>query len=185
MATMFVFPASLEYLWDRLGVPPKTRQSDGLIVAVGFQAYVPPKRALGGFVETYHPDWAISPTFETQVHNCNRALLSLEFPEYLFKRIPQKECAIFTTPVRNGLPGPETLALETILRHAGCTVVPIVAGSARFIFIHVSAWNMLHKLPGLVDRRLRRADIQFYTYGTDPVVERKRWGIREIFPVGT
>lgn len=167
----------------------KVRQDDGLIVAAGFKAYIPPERPAGGFVETYTEDWKAGSKVdlgqETRSADCSRARLVLSFPENLSLRLNNKPCTIFTTPGDQALPGHETRSLITILESApGCKIVPLLTGNARFIFIHVSSWGMLHKLPGLVDRRLRRPDIQFYTYGSDPSIERKRWGVHEVFPLG-
>ena len=173
VATMFAFPACFEHLWDQLGVPPKARQGQDLLVAIGFQVYEPPRGALGGFMEIYSSDWKsyIKPETvpETSSLDYNRALQALTFPDILYKRIAQKECALFTAPADKE--SPDTLALTTILHSApGCKIVPILTGSARFIFIHVGAWDILHKLIGLVDRRRRRQDVQFYTLDRKSVV---------------
>ncbi|KAF8591974.1 hypothetical protein K439DRAFT_618242 [Ramaria rubella] len=190
VATMFVFPASLALLWDLLDIPLKLRHISGLLVAIGFQIFTPHKGKLGRFMESYCPDWKTHATLDAPLdangsHDYNRALLALKFPDTVFRRIAQKECALFTTPADQEFPGPDTLALKTVLRNApGCKIVPHLTGSARFIFIHVSAWNILHKLPGLVDRRLRRPDVQFYTYGFDATVDQKYWGMHEVFPIG-
>ena len=44
--------------------------------------------------------------------------------------------------------------------------------------------DILHKLIGLVDRRRRRQDVQFYTFGSDAMVEPKHWGVHQVFPTG-
>ena len=140
-------------------------------------------------METYSSEWKsyVKPEIvpETSSLDCNRALQTLTFPDVLYKRIVQKECALFTTTSDKAKESPDTLALTTVLNSAsGCKIVPILTGSARFIFIHVGAWDILHKLIGLVDRRRRRQDVQFYTFGSDPMVEPKHWGVHEVFPIG-
>lgn len=188
-ATMSVFPACFQYLWDQLGVPPRSRQEHDLLVAIGFQIYEPTRGALGEVMESYSSDWNVSGKAdvltESRALECSRALHALGFPDSLFKRIAHKDCAIFTTLADKESPGPDTIALNRVLRNApGCKIVPVLDGDARFIFIHVAAWSLLHRLVGLVDRRRRRQDVQFYTYGSDPTVEPKHWRVHEVFPLG-
>jgi hypothetical protein len=170
-------------------VPPKTRQGHDLLVAIGFQIYEATRGPLGEIWKTYSPDWNVSGKLdvlsESKPFDCSRALHVLVFPDPLFKRIAHKECAVFTTAADKESPGPDTVALDRILRNTpGCKIVTVLDGDARIIFIHVAAWGLLHRLVGLVDRRRRRQDVQFYTYGSDPTVEPKHWGVHEVFPIG-
>ena len=188
---MFVFPASFRQLWDQLDVPPKIRQGQDLLVAIGFQVYEPARGALGIPIETYSSKWNTDGKDDGLIENrsviCNRALQALSFSDTLFKRIDNKVCAIFPTITDTPLAelDPDTMALTTVLSSApGCKMASVLAGEARFIFIHVGAWGALHKLVGLVDRRLRRQDVQFYTYGSDPTVEPKYWGVQQVFLTG-
>ena len=54
----------------------------------------------------------------------------------------------------------------------------------RVIFVHVGGLATLHLLPALAERRMKTA-VRFLTYGTHPGVPRERWGVREIYPLGS
>jgi len=112
--------------------------------------------------------------------------MTLQFPDSLYKRMAQKNYAIFTTPVEDVLPDPDTLALKAVLKSIpGCNHCSIIEGGlTRCIFIHVSSWPILYKLPGIVHRRLRRPEVLFFTYGSDPTVDPSFWGLQEVFPIG-
>lgn len=55
---------------------------------------------------------------------------------------------------------------------------------ARVVFVHVGALQTLHQLPAFAERRCRRPEIHFYTYGTHMSVPRGRWGVHPIYPLG-
>jgi len=52
------------------------------------------------------------------------------------------------------------------------------------IFVHVGALRTLNKLPALADRRCKRPEIQFITYGSHESVKPIFWGFEQVFPVG-
>ncbi|KAK0505945.1 hypothetical protein EDD18DRAFT_1121334 [Armillaria luteobubalina] len=54
----------------------------------------------------------------------------------------------------------------------------------EIIFVHVGALKTLHKVGALVERRAKRPDILFVTFGTHQRVHPERWGFRRIYPVG-
>ncbi|GJJ09588.1 hypothetical protein Clacol_003811 [Clathrus columnatus] len=193
VATMFVVPASVRHIWDIIKLPEKLRNVDAtpsLVVAIGIRLYEPPKREYG--YSTSEDDlWKskysdFSSNYLFSFSDLGRAAMRLEFPEYLFKRLSNRTYSIFTgsmSPTAEG--DPYTQSLNFVLNKIpGTEKIPLFVGDARCIFIHVGAWGMLHKLLGLVDRRLRRVDVQFFTYGANPTVERRFWGIQEIFPIG-
>ncbi|KAF9015377.1 hypothetical protein BDQ17DRAFT_1536047 [Cyathus striatus] len=79
---------------------------------------------------------------------------------------------------------PETKLLQAVLRECPGARDVGHKSDIRVVFVHVGALRTLHKLPGLTERRLRVASLQFYTYGTHPTVCPEIWGIREIYPCG-
>lgn len=79
--------------------------------------------------------------------------------------------------------GVETTALRTVLSAFKAKDMGHKA-DVRAIFVHVGALKTLHKLVALAERRSKRQEIRFYTYGTHESVAPERWGIREIYPLG-
>lgn len=196
---MFIIPASKQQIWDTVKLPEKLRQVDttpSLLVAVGIQVYEASK---GKFANQDNPwetrDHGFSPSYLFSFPDFGRAALRLEFPEQSFRRLSHRKYSYFSGSLSaaaaqaQGLLDPEgepyTKALKIVMEAIpGTERLPLHDGEARVIFIHVGAWKMLHKLPGLVDRRLRRLDVQFFTYGADPTIERRFWGIQEVFRIG-
>ena len=56
-------------------------------------------------------------------------------------------------------------------------------GKYRVIFIHIALFKCLDKLCGL-STICQQPQIQFFSYGTDPVMPHQQWGIKPIFPLG-
>ncbi len=54
----------------------------------------------------------------------------------------------------------------------------------RVVFIHVASVLTLHRLPNFLDRRSKRLEVCFYTYGTHHRVPPSLWGIRPIYLAG-
>lgn len=79
--------------------------------------------------------------------------------------------------------GYETKLLQTFLTICKARDVGIKA-DVRAVFVHIGALATLYKLPALAERRYKRPDLRFYTYGSHENVSPDRWGIREIFPLG-
>lgn len=80
-------------------------------------------------------------------------------------------------------PGYETSLLQTILSVHSATDVGYKT-DVRLVFVHVGSMPTLHWLHALAERRGRRPDVRFYTYGTHESVPPDRWGMREIYPLG-
>ncbi|KAK0456325.1 hypothetical protein EV421DRAFT_48834 [Armillaria borealis] len=77
----------------------------------------------------------------------------------------------------------ETYWLATILEQYG-GVNKGYKADVEVIFVHVGAVKTLHKVGALVERRAKRPDILFVTFGTHQRVHPERWGFRCIYPVG-
>jgi len=113
------------------------------------------------------------------------ALSILGFPKWLYDEMPKSKYCIWNkdgdgTPSE---PGFETRALMHVLKERGAEDVGLKA-DVSFIFVHVGAIHTLCRLPALVDRRMKRLDIQFMTYGTHHTIPPARWGVRQIYPAG-
>ncbi|KAL0950851.1 hypothetical protein HGRIS_007609 [Hohenbuehelia grisea] len=54
----------------------------------------------------------------------------------------------------------------------------------RIVFVHVGALRTLPQLIALAERRSKRPEINFFTYGSHESVEFDRWGVRHIYPLG-
>jgi hypothetical protein len=80
--------------------------------------------------------------------------------------------------------GLETVLLNNILKYCGAKNVGYKT-DVRAVFVHVGALRTLYKLPAFPERRSRRVELRFFTYGTHAAVAPERWGIREIYPLGT
>lgn len=195
---MFVLPGSMQSLWDTLRLPEKFRQVDAtssLLVLVGFQIHQPSKAELRRFMKVKTDKVSnFASSYLFSFPDLGRAVMKLEFPEQLLKRLSRRKYAIFTGSVSSdaaraqNLLDPEkdsyTNALKLIMDKSGAERLPLHEGGAGTVFIYVGAWGSLHKLLGLVDRRLRRLDVEFFTYGAYPTVERRFWGVQEVFPTG-
>ena len=145
---------------------------------------------------TLHPqlDPAFIPTLETAgrivvtQRRYHQALHILGFPKalYDFMSAPNHPYCIWSAPGDEATSGPgyETLLLKEILSTCASQEVGYKA-DARVVFVHVGALDKLHCLQALAERRAKRADVRFVTYGTHPNVSSERWGMREIYPMGT
>ncbi|KIJ45748.1 hypothetical protein M422DRAFT_251052 [Sphaerobolus stellatus SS14] len=189
-ATLFVFPPGC-VLAELLQVPPKLRPNPTtLIVAIGFEKLQRPKNEQG-IIETYDNSWKLSKAPDIHVAATlpvMHAIAQLRFPERLIKELKDTNCAIFDYDPDKSAPYEDldTKALKTIFNAIpDCKTLDYRMADARCIFIHVGSWDYLHLLStaGLIDRR-RRNSVHFYTYGSSPTVEKKFWGVREVFPLG-
>ncbi|THH16827.1 hypothetical protein EW146_g3874 [Bondarzewia mesenterica] len=128
-------------------------------------------------------DLARSVRSEPRYH---RALHVLRFPKWLHSFMSQPGRKYCLWKMRgDGTPEElETQALKCILgRCAGAEDAGHKA-DVRVVFVHVGSLDSLHKLPALAERRKKRPEIQFFTYGTHERVPPERWGIHEIYPLG-
>ncbi|KZT21687.1 hypothetical protein NEOLEDRAFT_1181525 [Neolentinus lepideus HHB14362 ss-1] len=117
-----------------------------------------------------------------------QAIHLLNFPQWLYDHMVMRDskrpyCIWNTYDRMSTKLCVETSALQVILKHCGASDVGLKA-DVRVVFIHVGSLDTIHKLPAFVERRCRRPEIQFVTYGTYENVPIGRWGVREIFPVG-
>ncbi|KAI0336075.1 hypothetical protein GY45DRAFT_1342187 [Cubamyces sp. BRFM 1775] len=117
----------------------------------------------------------------------HQALHILGFPKalYDFMSGPNRSYCIWSAPGDETASGPgyETLLLREILSTCQSQEVGYKA-DARVVFVHVGALDKLHCLSALAERRAKRADVRFVTYGTHPNVSSERWGVRELYPMG-
>ncbi|KAK0465307.1 uncharacterized protein EV420DRAFT_951890 [Desarmillaria tabescens] len=77
----------------------------------------------------------------------------------------------------------ETYWLAAILAQYG-GVNKGYKADVEVIFVHIGAVKTLHKLMALVERRAKRPDILFVTFGTHQRVHPERWEFRRIYPIG-
>lgn len=115
----------------------------------------------------------------------HRALHILKFPKWLHGHMSQTDrmYCIWNFRVDHSQEEFETIALRSILKRCGAPDVGLNT-HARIVFVHVGSLNTLSKLPTLTERRKKFAHTQFFTYGTHQSVSYKRWGVREIYPLG-
>lgn len=80
-------------------------------------------------------------------------------------------------------PGLETRLLHAIMEECRAKDVGYKA-DVQAVFVHVGALKTINMLNALPERRAKRAELCFYTYGTHETVPREYWGIHGIFPIG-
>jgi hypothetical protein len=115
----------------------------------------------------------------------HRDLSVLGFPKWLYDEMAESRYCIWNKD-GDGSPnerGFETRALIHVLNERRATNKGLKA-DVDFVFVHVGAIKTLNQLPALMERRMKRLDIQFVTYGTHHTIPPARWGIRHIYPAG-
>lgn len=116
-----------------------------------------------------------------------RALYVLKFPRSVIDYMswPKRPYCVWHTPGDGTMaePGAETAMLRAVLKAYTAEDVGYKK-DVRAIFIHVGAFASFNTFPALAERRSKRPDIQFYTYGTHESISPERWGIREIYLFG-
>ncbi|KAF9568177.1 hypothetical protein CPC08DRAFT_450079 [Agrocybe pediades] len=107
---------------------------------------------------------------------------TLGFDKRLFEHLSQYSRSYCIWPQNNSF---ENRCLEAILSETQATRVPPTTADARMIFVHVKALDILHGMPGLVERRATQG-VQFLCFGSSDVDEPMGvgQGIREIYPLG-
>lgn len=189
----------MESLCNRLNVPGDFQQTEDLVAALLPWALPPSQLARESrrplMVHTsshpeYHqtlPDdrWSRSIRAISLYH---QALRVLKFPPALHKYIADGADRPYCAWWENGdgirkSAGLETLMLLSIMERCRAKNVG-QRGEWRIVFIHVGALATLHKFPRFAERRAKRPELQFYTYGTHESVPPKDWGVREIYPCG-
>lgn len=198
-ALLLIFPP-FEDLCQRLRVPEDMRQGTGLLVALiplkmksskyqelQSRKNSPPSLQLEDEDVVLLPDRILKgdPSYA-------RALRILQFPKWLHDFVPKRAFCVWFAPVDGTQKsygteikaGTETRALLTILNRNKAENAGY-RKDVRIVFVHVGALKTLHKLTAFAERRVKRPELQFITYGSHPTVPINRWGIREIYLVGT
>ncbi|KZT06371.1 uncharacterized protein LAESUDRAFT_726201, partial [Laetiporus sulphureus 93-53] len=116
-----------------------------------------------------------------------RALYVLKFSRSVIDYMswPKRPYCVWHTPGDGTMAesGAETAMLRAVLEAYTAEDVGYKK-DVRAIFIHVGALASFNAFPALAERRSKRPDIQFYTYGTHESISPERWGIREIYLFG-
>jgi hypothetical protein len=182
VASLIVFPSTIQYLWRRFKVPADLQQAGTFIAALVPWTLTPAEyssidiqRSLGKFKASEFK------------HPTSRAHQYLEFPHELqaYMSQPQRTYCVWWSPGdgTTKIPGLETDLLHIIMR--SCRAKNVGHKSdVRVVFVHIGAVSTLHKLPALAERRSKRPELHFYTYGTHASVPREQWGVRAIYPLG-
>ena len=141
---------------------------------------------------------SLDPGFASSVAQAGRQIVSqrrfyqaihvLGFPKsvYDFMSQPNRSFCIWQNqsdrqPLDSGY---ETRLLQSILSTSGAKDLGHKA-DVRVVFVHVGSLPTFYLLPSLAERRVKQSDLRFMTYGTHPGVPHERWGVREIYPLGT
>jgi hypothetical protein len=165
------------YLW---------RLSDDLVQAI---AWPPVKRVHRGPPIAHEPVNISRLTIKSPHHpQLQRALLLLRFPVRLLNTLARPKAVsycVWSLEDHHQQPAfdVETRALRIVLKNLGCRDVGH-KDNVQYVFIHVGALQSIYRLLALNERRAKRAEISFILYGTHPSVHPKRWGVRDIWPLG-
>lgn len=201
VALLLVFPATNLVLCKDYKIHPDLRKAGHFIAAllpwkiVGRKARThrlhrdPTDRTLQFFrsgpqeiIQATERDLSLSK--EPSYH---RAFTILGFPKWLYNDLsdPKLTYCIWNKDGdgTQAEPGSETVALRHILKERPAKDVGYKA-DAYVVFVHVGALKTLYTLPALMERRMKRPDFQFMTYGTHHTVPPARWGMRLIYPFG-
>jgi hypothetical protein len=182
VASLVIFPSNLQDLWHRFNVPPDLRQTGTFLAALVPWTMMPAEYS--GF--DIQNDFAKFKTPEFK-HPTSRALQYLAFPQSLrlYMLQPQRTYCVWWSPGdgTTAAPGLETTLLHSIMKSCRAKNVGHKA-DVRTVFVHIGAMKTLHRLPALAERRSKRPEIHFYTYGTHSSVPRDQWGVRAIYPLG-
>lgn len=152
----------------------------------------------GGFVAAVLP-WTLTPAEHTKYSSqtifeppelkqpTSHAIKLLDFPAGLraYMGLPGRTYCVWWSPGdgTTATPGLETNQLHAIMKSCKAKNVGHKA-DVRVVFVHVGALVTLHRLPALAERRSKRPEINFYTYGSHTSVPRERWGVYPIYPLG-
>lgn len=182
VASLLIFPSSVRALWRRFKIPLDLQGAAPFITAL-----IPWKMSPADYSASAIEDsFAVSTGFKTRRLGSHAAAF-IEFPKDLraFMSQPNRSYCVWCTPGdgTTAKPGWETNQLLKILNSCEAKNVGHKA-DVRVVFVHVAALHTLHKLPALAERRSKRPDLHFYTYGTHPCIPRKQWGVYEIYPLG-
>lgn len=198
-----LFPHVVGVLTKRFGVPVELHRKGNLVAALipwalspaqvaeewrrPYSATIPPDTQLEQTLLD-RPRWDRSIRTKATYHH---ALRILKFPLWLHKFMSEEEhdrsfCIWWEAGDGNDSkrePGAETMMLSSIMAQCRAKNYGQKA-DARVVFVHVGALKTLHRLPRIVERRSKKPEVQFYTYGTHESIPRAYWGVREIYPCG-
>lgn len=182
VACLVIFPSSLESIWHRFEVPLHLRRVGGLLAAL-----IPWTMSRAEY--SAHDIQSVPEPLEPPVfmQPSSYAVQVLQFPDFLrtYMSQPNRAYCVWWSPGdgTTTAPGLETNMLHSIMKSCKAKNVGHKA-DVRVVFVHVGALESLHKLPALAERRSKRPEIHFYTYGTHAKIPRERWGVHAIYPVG-
>jgi hypothetical protein len=199
VALLLVFPVTNLVLCKEYNVRPEMRKAGQFIAAllpwkvVGVKArahrlFRDPCDRTHGIYRPGKTDYIVMAERERSLRkdpSYHRALSILGLPKWLYDEMSKAKYCIWNkdgdgTPSE---PGFETRALIHVLKKRGAEDVGIKA-DVSFVFVHVGAIKTLCLLPALMERRMKRLDIRFVTYGTHHTIPPARWGVRQIYPAG-
>jgi len=200
VALLLVFPATNLVLCKEYNVRPEMRKAGHFIAAllpwkvVGTKARAhrlfrdPCDRTHGSYRPGGKTESIVMAERDRSLRkdpSYHRAVSILRLPRWLYDEMPKSKYCIWNkdgdgTPSE---PGFETRALIHVLEKRGAEDVGIKA-DVSFVFVHVGAIKTLYLLPALMERRMKRLDIRFVTYGTHHTIPPARWGVRQIYPAG-
>lgn len=179
---MVVFPSTLQSLCRLFKVPSDMQQGGDFVAAVIPWTLSPSEHSEYGVHKSQ-----ITLELPEPKHPPSHAIQLLEFPHDLrmYMSQPGRTYCVWWSPGdgTTANPGLETNQLHAIMKsckakHVGHKM------DVRVVFVHVGALVTLHRLPALAERRGKRPEINFYTYGTHADVPRERWGVFPIYPLG-
>ena len=194
VALLLVFPATNLVLCKEYNVLPDLRKA-GQFIAALLPWKIVGKKARSNRLHRDPNDRTpqeVIPATERDLNirkdpSYHRAFSILGFPKWLYNDLsdPEFKYCIWNKDGDGTQtePGSETMALKHILKQRPAKDVGLKA-DAFIVFVHVGALRTLQSLPALMERRMKRPDVQFITYGTHHTIPPARWGMRSIYPLG-
>jgi hypothetical protein len=196
LGLLIAFPSNNAALCKVLKIPETIQQLDCLLGAVypwtlssehfekiDWTPVEPPHRG---------PPVHHTPTKLAQQHALTdsvlyRSIALICFPKFLAEELRAESVAYCVWDLKShhgsGDVDVETRALHTVLqRHKARDVGHKLKSS--FVFIHIGALSSVYRFDMLNDRRGKVLNIRFLLYGTDLAAPVRRWGLREIWPLG-
>ena len=183
VASLVVFPSILQSICRRFKVPSDMQRKGALVAALFPWSMRPADYSKCDILSNSRRIFA-PPEFKQRT---SHAMQLLEFPQDLraYMSQPGRTYCVWWSPGdgTTATPGLETNQLHAIMKSCKAKNVGHKA-DVRVVFVHVGALVTLHRFPALAERRSKRPEIHFYTYGTHTSVPRERWGVNAIYPLG-
>lgn len=195
---LLVFPSTIESLCSRFKAPVDLREKGTLVAALFAWSITPNAYSKYEwrvpFTELASNSLDLPALEPDRRHRTLRnnslyhhAIRILKFPKYLaeYMSMPNRPYCVWWSggDGTTAEAGVETTMLHSILELCRAKNVGHKA-DVRAVFVHVGALKTLHRLPALAERRSKRFEVQFFTYGSHESVIPEQWGIREIYPLG-